>query len=996
MRLTDSLSLLARRLTVGWNAALAALATYLLPLALVLFSAVAALVWPNALPEVSTEAIPVRLVQGVEPGALPASIASSLKDASPNLVQRVRLSNDTAWWLVAPPALANHTHPLLVFPSRHALDLACWNAATGALLGSASRQPPTQGALRAAGAGFALDLRAAGAPEGVVCNGHFAGPGRVSAHVIEASDLALSLRARERAQGLLDGGMVVLALSVAVAGLINRDAIFLLFSSWLMLNLRMAVLSSDWGSEWLGSVMPADWQVPLRSISLALYYTVTAVLFHRLFKDALTQIRSSPWMDLVLWTCAPLLLAAPWVSYNHFLPFVWVYSAFGVGVLGYLLVQILIHVRTAAALWYAAAMGVSLVASLHEVVSAWLGLSGLLWVANSVTAALASSVLASVAVAERLRAEHRERLSAQSALERSYQVIPIGLFSLNLGGRFVSANPSMLTKMGATASGLCSQYWSDRFGSEAWDKVLRTLMNGGTVNEEFDAVLTSGPASGETRRYWVRATLLGARIEGSLQDITEKSRAMARLEFLASHDAVTRSLNRFGLEKALLEATSSALDNVCLALLDLSRFKLINDMYGHQVGDSVLQQVCERVQAALPPAVRLGHLGGGEFLIVMPQTGIAVGERLAAAVLSAVTSTSFHVERRTLNLHASMGLIEVAPGMGFKTAVANVDRACAEAKHSKVDGLVVYRAQSPVFVEHEAELELAARLSHDGYLQDLYLEMQPIMSSKHPNASLNFEVLLRMRGVQGGVVPTGRLIKVAESCGRMTEIDEWVLRNTLAWVRDNVGVLKNNLLVCVNLSGASLNDEKFKTEVFGLLAQYQEVLDRMCLEITESVALRDLQNTRLFIDRVRALGAKVALDDFGAGYTSFTYLRDLPADILKIDGSFIVEMNRHPANVAIVETMVGMAQNLGMKVVAEWAEDLATLETLAELGVDYVQGYVVSRPMPPHMLLGAVSSTSFTLDENVQAYMQALQTGQSGGHLLSVFEAQLAAPPRHN
>jgi EAL domain-containing protein (putative c-di-GMP-specific phosphodiesterase class I) len=176
----------------------------------------------------------------------------------------------------------------------------------------------------------------------------------------------------------------------------------------------------------------------------------------------------------------------------------------------------------------------------------------------------------------------------------------------------------------------------------------------------------------------------------------------------------------------------------------------------------------------------------------------------------------------------------------------------------------------------------------------------------------------------------------------------------------------------MNLSGASLNDERFVQDAFAMLAQNIRGASQLCIEITESVALHDLANTRRFIDKVRSYGVKVALDDFGAGYTSFSYLKELPADVVKIDGSFIVNMTAHPANVAIVEAIVSLAMNLGMKTIAEWAEDNATVETLAEIGVDYVQGYAVARPQSPAMVLAAASAASFVKDEQLARFLRTL------------------------
>jgi EAL domain-containing protein (putative c-di-GMP-specific phosphodiesterase class I) len=203
-------------------------------------------------------------------------------------------------------------------------------------------------------------------------------------------------------------------------------------------------------------------------------------------------------------------------------------------------------------------------------------------------------------------------------------------------------------------------------------------------------------------------------------------------------------------------------------------------------------------------------------------------------------------------------------------------------------------------------------------------------------------------------------------------IDRWVLASTLSWIQNNLSSLPNTQFVCMNLSGASLNDERFVQDTIDILGRHVHVASRLCMEITESVALHDLVNTRRFIDQVRAFGVKIALDDFGAGYTSFSYLKELPADVLKIDGNFIVNINDHPANVAIVEAIVNLAVNLGMKTIAEWAEDTATVRTLAEIGVDYVQGFAVSRSQSPDRMLSAASSASFIQDEQLATLARIL------------------------
>jgi EAL domain-containing protein (putative c-di-GMP-specific phosphodiesterase class I) len=319
-----------------------------------------------------------------------------------------------------------------------------------------------------------------------------------------------------------------------------------------------------------------------------------------------------------------------------------------------------------------------------------------------------------------------------------------------------------------------------------------------------------------------------------------------------------------------------------------------------------------------------------------------------------------------------MGLIEVNAEMQVKDAVSTADRACHEAKTGKGDGLVIFERNASAFDYHDAELKLVEQLSTTSATDGLFLLMQPIMSLSTPHESLNFEVLLRMLDADGKLIPTDRLIGAGEKSGQMSVIDRWVLTTTLAWMNTHAEMLKKTKFICMNLSGASLNDERFLQDVYAMLEKNIHVVSYLCLEITESVALHDLDNTRRFVDKVRSYGAKVALDDFGAGYTSFSYLKELTADLLKIDGSFIVNMNRHPANVAIVEAIVSLARNLGMKTVAEWAEDAATVQTLTEIGVDYVQGFIVARPQTPQKLLQASSSASFIVDEDLAQFLSLL------------------------
>ena len=581
-----------------------------------------------------------------------------------------------------------------------------------------------------------------------------------------------------------------------------------------------------------------------------------------------------------------------------------------------------------------------------------------------------------------MRQEHQQRLEAQAELQQTFEAVPVGLFSLDLEGNFVSANPAMLAMLGANPAQTLDRAWYKCFSMDHWTR-LQQLVHGqaGAELEIQDHVM---PAGGAPRSYLVKATLARGKIEGSLQDVTEKVRAIGHLQFLADNDSLTRSLNRRGIEKELQEAMTrlSQGQPLAIAYLDLDRFKLINDLYGRNVGDEVLQHVCNRVNNVLSGKLRMGRLGGDEFLLVLPDTKIELASLICQRIIASLSGRPYDIDEKAFHVRGSIGLIEVAVGTSIKDAISTADRACRQAKAGSGDGLVVYEKGSPAFLDYEAEIQLVALLATPAITEGLYLVMQPIMSLSAPHDSLNFEVLLRMNGPDGKPVRTDHLIKAAESSGRMGVIDRWVLSSTLAWLNENYETLKHTKFICMNMNGASLNDERFLDDVVTMLAKNRHIAHQLCYEVTESVALHDLENTCRFIDRVRSFGAKVALDDFGAGYTSFSYLRDLPADMLKIDGSFIVDMNQHPANIAIVEAIVSLANNLGMKVIAEWAEDIDTVQTLREIGVDYVQGFVVARPQAPAQLLTARSSASFIQDAELLRLVDTF--GQSDGTVLMV------------
>lgn len=754
------------------DAVLYGFSTYAVPIVLALLSVIALVYWDDYYAAPGARELGFRAASTTGQEALtPRQAAQRLRDEAP--VQRLdnRLAATPFWVAVPIPA----GDPGVVdFPSRHSRELTCWNGTTFAWLGHATRDA-TVGALVPGKAGYVIDLDRIGPVTELLCRITFIGPARMTVLLWPTGGFAASSHAFHRNAGLLEGGLIVLALFVLMTALINRNRVYVLFATWLIVNLRMGALSAGWDFHWLGGAIPVDLQPRGRLLTLAVYYTLTVTLFRMLFRDDLRQVGHAGLVRVAQWSCLPVLAGSMLLPYPQFLFSLWVTTGLSVGLVAFLLVRILSRMRSRVAMRYSASLVVTLFASLYEVVSAAFGLQGMIGAVNSVTGALASSLLASLAIAEQMRLEHRQRLQAQAKLEQTYAAMPIGLFTLDLNGRFISANPALHRMLGQDVLAPGCDAWQRYFHDASWAQLHRLVQTPGSGELELHGRPLPNAAS--PGRYLVKAALAHDRIEGSLQDVTEKSRATEELQFMANNDSLTKVLNRRSIERVLeaLLAGGAGDQPLTLAYLDLDRFKLINDLFGHDAGDEVLRQVCLRVTSILPRAVVMGRVGGDEFLIVMPDTGISEATTSCRRIMLAIGGSSYRVADKAFHVRGSIGLIEVVPGTQIRDAVSTADRACRDAKTGRSDGLVIYDRSASALREHEAEMRLAEHLSGSTATEGLFLAMQPILSLTAPHASLDFEVLLRMRDRQGRLVPTGNLIAAAENSGRMGIIDRWVL-----------------------------------------------------------------------------------------------------------------------------------------------------------------------------------------------------------------------------
>lgn len=582
------------------------------------------------------------------------------------------------------------------------------------------------------------------------------------------------------------------------------------------------------------------------------------------------------------------------------------------------------------------------------------------WVsANSgvILLVLCTSVIAARALRE--HAERRERtqrtlIETARQYRHVYYSAPVALVSIDPTGQILRWNeqaaqffPSELRQ------GRLNTIAALFGGAGAADLLRDVVVNG---RHRCEVQLARDEAGAEARSFAVDALLAGNAIEISLVDITERTVLARTLEHMAYHDTLTGRLNLHGLEREITRLSERVADGAGASLLyvDLHRFKAINDVFGHAAGNSLVVEVSGRLDRALPDDASVARLGGDEFLVVLPDCRLHAASAIAQRVVAQIVGEPCDVDGKCIRVEASVGVVEFAADMSPKELIAYASASCGEARRG--GGVVAAQSSGEHLAKYRAEVELGQRLRTSLPIERMRVFAQPIVPLRIPgreHASMACEVLLRECDAQGNILPPQRLIEAAERHGAMRAIDAFMLERTLAHLDANRDWARSLDFVTVNLSGSSLNDERFLADAHALLSQCGAAAGKLCLEITESIAMFDMNSTRRFVERMRALGVRIALDDFGAGFSSFAYLRELPASMIKIDGQFMPGIDRHERNQVIVAGIRRLTEDLGMTCVAEWVEDAAALEFLLRVEMDYAQGYALARPKPIEDWLGA-------------------------------------------
>lgn len=434
------------------------------------------------------------------------------------------------------------------------------------------------------------------------------------------------------------------------------------------------------------------------------------------------------------------------------------------------------------------------------------------------------------------------------------------------------------------------------------------------------------------------------------QDVSAERRFTAELSYQAKHDALTDLPNRREFEHRVTAALASASpqDPIALIYLDVDQFKVVNDTSGHAAGDELLRAVGMALKRILRRTDVLARLGGDEFGLLVTHCPPDRAAQIAEAMRDAIYRLGFSWEGRAYRVTGSVGLVSIAEsGRSLVDALSAADRACYLAKD---------KGRNRVQIHNPADAETQRRHGEMGWVTEIHhaiaenrfrLYAQKIQRLRDSSGRADHcEMLIRLINPQGEMVPPMAFLPAAERFGLMPDIDRWVIDQCFSQLAQRQLFGDTPGLCAINLSGASLNDERMLDHIRGQFERHAISAASICFEITETVAISALGGVGNFMRELHALGCRFSLDDFGSGMSSFGYLRELPVDFIKIDGRFVKNMATDHIDRAIVQSIQQIGEVMGIATIAEWVEDPATISLLRDMGVNYAQGYAVGRPAP--------------------------------------------------
>ena len=540
-----------------------------------------------------------------------------------------------------------------------------------------------------------------------------------------------------------------------------------------------------------------------------------------------------------------------------------------------------------------------------------------------------------------------------SAFEAAFANASIGMALIDMDGHFLQVNDALCRITGYTRDQI--RVVSFRGLSHPSDvdvdaPQLQALFDGDLASYQIEKRYVH--AWGHS--LWVLLTVSIVRdnqgqplyLISQLQDISERKELERRLEYLVDHDFLTALFNRRHFEQALAQETKLAArygGGGAVLLLDLDHFKDVNDRFGHKAGDDLLKTVAAALRERIRETDILARLGGDEFGIILPQADEAETLVVAEEVVKAMRRQTAMLAEQVIPVTASVG-VALFGHLTDIELLACADLAMYEAKESGRNGFSLYRPVKGARPRASSRLAAAEGIRHALMHDQLVLYGQPILDLENNEVS-QYELLVRLRSDQGELLPPSAFLCVAERFGMIVAIDSWVVQKAVALIADQAQAGRS-LTLNVNVSAKSVGDAQLVKVIDRALSDTGIDPTRLVFELTETAAIGNIEKAKTFTNQLRNRGCKFALDDFGTGFGSFYHLKHLPFDYLKIDGDFIRGFIANTTDQFVVKAIVGIAQGMGKKTVAEFVGDMEMTDRLRQSGVDYAQGYHIGVPRP--------------------------------------------------
>ena len=433
-------------------------------------------------------------------------------------------------------------------------------------------------------------------------------------------------------------------------------------------------------------------------------------------------------------------------------------------------------------------------------------------------------------------------------------------------------------------------------------------------------------------------------------DVSKESRLFRQLSYQASHDTLTGLINRREFENRLGVALDAIKGNNeethALLYVDLDQFKVVNDTFGHTAGDALLRQLSEQIQGSIRSTDILARLGGDEFGILLERCSEARAIEVAESIRGSIEGYRFEWQDSFTTVRCSIGVVLVnSDNADVASLMSSADVACYSAKDMGRNQVHFYR-DSDASLRHE-EMKWVSRITSAVEDDRFELFFQPIIGIGKESGERrgHYELLLRMRDEDGELVGPDQFIPAAERYNLMSTLDRWVIHEALSKLADRSADGDAKFTLAINLSGTSLSEDRFLDFVKDELEAQKLPKGAICFEITETAAISNLSRVVHFMRELKELGCKFSLDDFGSGLSSFTYLKNLPVDYLKIDGHIISNVAEDNVDESMVKAIHEVGSAMGIETIAERVETREVLEKLGALGVEFAQGYYIARPI---------------------------------------------------